>query len=130
MTLTLPSVREIPTDRETVYAFEVSGHVSDDDAEELAKYMNDAFDRQEKVSMLMKLDGYEGSDKDAIFDGDVLESRWRSLFNVAKYAVVGAPEGAEKMIGFMDKLIPVDARTFKSDEESAAWAFVGANPSV
>ena len=70
--LTLPSVRGIPTGRETVYAFEVSGHVSDDDAEALAKYMNDAFDRYDKVSMLMKLDGFEGSDKDAVFDGDVL----------------------------------------------------------
>ncbi len=123
--LNLPSVRQIPTSSDTVYAFEVSGHVSDDDAEALAEYMNDAFDRHEKVNMLMKLDGYTGSDMDAIFDGEVIESRWRSLFNVEKYAVVGAPDGASKMIAFMDKILPVDAKSFASHEEAMAWEFVG-----
>ncbi len=126
--LNLPSVKQIPTTSETVFAFDVQGHVSDDEAEALAEYMNEVFDQHDKVNMLMRLDGFTGSDKTALFDGDVIESRWRSLFNVEKYAVVGAPDGAEKMIGFMDKLIPVDARTFKSHEEHAAWQFVGANP--
>ena len=124
--LSRPSVRQIPTDNKIVYAFDVTGHVSDDDAEALAKTMNDAFDRHEKVSMLLRLDGYTGSDKDALFDGDVLESRWRSLVSVEKYAVVGAPDGAEKMINFFGKILPVDARTFKIAEEDRAWAFVGA----
>lgn len=45
--------------------------------------------------MLIRLSGYTGSDKDALFDGDVLESRWRALFKVDKYAVVGAPDGEQ-----------------------------------
>lgn len=73
----------------------------------------------------MRLDGCTGSDRGAIFDGHVIESRWRSLFNVDKYAVVGAPEGASKMIDFMNKLIPVDAKAFDRTEEAKAWAFVG-----
>ena len=125
-TLSLGSVKEIPTTEETVFAFDIDGHVPDDDAEALARYMNVAFDHFDKVNMLMVIDGYEGSDKDAIFDADVLESRWRSLFNVEKYAVVGAPESAEKMITFMDKLVPIDAKTFSRGEEAAAWEFVGA----
>ncbi|WP_299410689.1 STAS/SEC14 domain-containing protein [uncultured Roseobacter sp.] len=123
--LTLPSVREIPTHSDTVYAFDVTGHVSDDDAEALAKYMNDAFDRHDKVNMLIRLSGYTGSDKDALFDGDVLESRWRALFKVDKYAVVGAPDGASRMISIMDKILPVDAKTFETSEEDEAWRFIG-----
>lgn len=124
--LSRPSVKQIPTTSDTVYAFDVTGHVSDDDAEALAETMNDAFDRHDKVSLLLRLDGYTGSDKNALFDGDVLKSRWRSLFSVEKYAVVGAPDGAEKMINFFDKILPVDARTFEPSEETQAWAFVGA----
>jgi len=124
--INLPSVKQIATTSDTVFAFDVSGHVSDDDAEALAEYMNDVFDRHDKVNMLMRLDGFTGSDKSALFDGDVIESRWRSLFNVGKYAVVGAPEGASKMVDFMDKLIPVDAKSFTSAEEDQAWQFVGA----
>lgn len=126
--LKLPSITQIPTNSATVYAFDITGHVSDDDAEALAKYMNDAFDRHDKVNMLMKLDGYTGSDKDAIFDGDVLESRWRSLFKVDKYAVVGAPDGASRMITFMDKILPVDAKSFSLHDVALAWRFVGADP--
>jgi hypothetical protein len=76
--------------------------------------------------MLMRLDGFTDSDKTALFDGDVIVSRWRSLFNVEKYAVVGAPDGASKMIDFMDKLLPVDAKAFSSKQERDAWDFVGA----
>jgi hypothetical protein len=75
--------------------------------------------------MLMRLDGFTDSDKTALFDGDVIVSRWRSLFNVEKYAVVGAPDGASKMIDFMDKLLPVDAKAFSSKQERDAWDFVG-----
>lgn len=125
--LNLPSVKQIPTTSETVFAFDVQGRVSDDDAEALAEYMNDVFDRHDKVNMLMRLDGFTGSDKTALFDGDVIESRWRSLFNVEKYAVVGAPDGASKLIDFMDKLLPVDAKSFTSAQEPEAWQFVGAS---
>ncbi|WP_300064773.1 STAS/SEC14 domain-containing protein [uncultured Roseobacter sp.] len=123
--LNLTSVKEIPTRSETVYAFEVSGHVSDDDAEAMAEYMNDAFDCHDKVNMLIRLTNYTGSDKDALFDGDVLESRWRALFKVEKYAVIGAPDGASRMIRMLDKVLPVDARTFETSQETEAWRFVG-----
>lgn len=125
--LSLPSVKQIPTTSETVFAFDVHGHVSDDDAEALAEYMNDVFDRHDKVNMLMRLDGFTGSDKTALFDGEVIESRWRSLFDVERYAVVGAPDGASKLIDFMDKLLPVDAKSFTSAQEQEAWQFVGAS---
>ncbi|WP_425093496.1 STAS/SEC14 domain-containing protein [Tropicimonas sp. S265A] len=127
-TLSSQTIKQIPTTSDTVYAFDITGHVSDDDAEAMAEFMNDVFDRHEKVNMLLRLDGYTGSDKDALFDGDVIESRWRSLFKVGKYAVVGAPEGASKMIGFMDKILPVEAKAFETAQEIAAWEFVGARP--
>ena len=122
------AITQIATDNPQVYAFRVNGHIDDDDEEAMAKYMNDVFDTHEKVDMLLDLTGFTGSDWDAMFDGDVLKSRFRSVSKVGKYAVIGAPAGAARMIAVMDKIIPVDARAFDAPEADAAWAFVGAKP--
>ncbi|MEL7463051.1 MAG: STAS/SEC14 domain-containing protein [Pseudomonadota bacterium] len=111
-----------------VYAFRVAGNIDDDAAGALAEFMNKVFDERERVSMLLDLTAYTGSDWDAMFDGDVIESRFRALTKVAKYAVVGAPDRATKMIGIMDKIIPVEAKAFGVHQTDKAWAFVGAAP--
>lgn len=122
------SVTELKTDQPHVHAFRISGEIDDDTSEDLAKHMNAVFDAAPgKVNMLIDLTHFEGSDWTAIFDDDVVSSRVRALSSVEKYAVVGAPESAEKMIEFMNAIIPVDAKTFDATDIAAAWAFVGAN---
>ncbi|WP_298845279.1 STAS/SEC14 domain-containing protein [uncultured Roseobacter sp.] len=118
------AVAQIPTTSETVYAFRIDGHLDADAAEAMAEYMNDAFDRHDSVNMLLDLSGFTGSDWDSMLDDDVLESRFRALSSVGRYAVVGAPDRASRMIGFMNRFIPVEARTFDADDISSAWAFV------
>ncbi|SFJ71339.1 STAS/SEC14 domain-containing protein [Jannaschia pohangensis] len=121
------AIQQIPTTSPTVYAFRVSGHIDDDDSEALAKFMLAAFDRHDdKIDMLLDLTGFTGSDWDSIFDGDVIKSRFRALSGVRRYAVIGAPSAAATMIDLMDKVIPVEAKSFKASEAAAAWAFVGA----
>ncbi len=121
-------IQQIPTDAPNVYAFRITGHIDDDASEAMAEYMNDVFDATEhgKVNMLMDLTGFTGSDWDSMLDGDVIESRFKALTHVHRYAVVGAPEKASKMVNFMDKLIPVEARAFAANESHEAWSFVGA----
>ncbi|WP_187432333.1 hypothetical protein ROLI_047490 (plasmid) [Roseobacter fucihabitans] len=123
-------IQQIPTDNETVFAFQIHGHIDDDASEALAKFMNDVFDKHPKVSMLLEMTKFTGSDWDSMLDGDVIKSRFRSLQHVARYAVVGAPDRAAKMIGLMDKVIPVEARAFDTHEITQAWDFVGAQPIV
>jgi alkanesulfonate monooxygenase SsuD/methylene tetrahydromethanopterin reductase-like flavin-dependent oxidoreductase (luciferase family) len=121
-------IQQIPTNSETVFAFQIHGHIDDDASEALAKFMNDAFDKHPKVNMLLDMAKFTGSDWDSMFDGDVIKSRFRSLQHVDRYAVVGAPDRAAKMIALMDKVIPVDARAFDEHESAKAWGFVGAKP--
>ncbi len=121
-------IQQIPTDTETVFAFQIHGHIDDDASEALAEFMNGVFDQHPKVNMLLEMTKFTGSDWDSMLDGDVIKSRFRSLQHVARYAVVGAPDRAAKMIALMDKIIPVDARAFDTDEINAAWDFVGARP--
>lgn len=120
-------IQQIQTTSPTAYAFRITGHVDDDASEALAKFMLEAFDRhEEKVDMLLDMTAFTGSDWDAMFDGDVIASRFRSLSEVRRYAVVGAPEKAAKMIGWMDRIIPVEAKAFDVSENAQAWAFIDA----
>ncbi len=123
-----PSVRETPNDADNVFAFHIIGEVSRDDMSAMAEYMNEQFDRHDKVSMLLIFDRYEGSETGASFDWSVLKSQVRSLGKVEKYAVVDAPDRAAKTIETMDSIIPVDARAFEHADD--AWAFVGARPAA
>ncbi|MGY9047787.1 MAG: STAS/SEC14 domain-containing protein [Rhodobacterales bacterium] len=121
-------IKQIPTDNPKVYAFRISGRIDDDASEAMAKYMNTVFDETDKVNMLLDLSDFTGSDWDSMLDGDVIQSRFRALSHVAKYAVIGAPDSAASMIGFMDKIIPVEAKAFDKTEETGAWNFVDARP--
>ena len=123
---TTATIREAPNNTEGIYAFHIIGKVTSDDMSAMAAYMNEQFDRHDKVSMIMIFDIADGAESGASFDWEVIKSRVRSLRKVDKYAVVDAPERAERMIAAMDKFIPVDARTF--DTEDAAWDFVCAKP--
>lgn len=128
--LNTPSIVQIPSSNPAVYAFRVRGEVTSEDMEAMAKVMNDAFDTHDKVSMLLRFEHYEGAELGASWTVETMKSQFRSLANVDKYAVVGAPALAATMISVMDKVIPVDARSFDAAEEAAAWDFVAARPLV
>ena len=80
--------------------------------------------------MVLVFRDFDGSEAGAIWDGDVIASRFRSLTNVGKYVVVGAPDSAQGMIETMSKLMPVEAHTFALAEIDKAWAVVKVEPPV
>lgn len=122
------AVEEIPADAPHVHAFRVTGKMDDEASVALAEHMNGVFDTADDVAMLFDLTAFEPGGSSALFDAEVLRSRLRAVDKVARYAVIGAPEPAARMIGVMDRIIPVDARTFAPDEADAAWAFVEERP--
>lgn len=120
-----PSIIQIKTSRPDLFAFRITAEVSREDMTDMAEYMNEIFDKHEdKVDMLMIFDRYEGAEAGASLSWESVKSRFRSVSNVARYIVVGAPDAAEGMIEIMDHLIPVKAETF--DDEAAAWRELGA----
>lgn len=123
-----PNIEEIPVNAPHVYAFRIRGEVGAEDMKAMAATMNAAFDRMESVSMVLIFEEYEGREIGAGMNAETMKSQFRSLSKVEKYAVVGAPSAAEAMINTMDKIIPVDARTFERADEGKAWEFVGAAP--
>ena len=117
--LTLPSVIEVSTSREDLFAFRVTQEVSREDMHALAEYVNEIFDDHEQVDLLMIFDRYDGAETLAGFDWESIKSRFRSLFKVNRYVVVGVPENARALIEAMGSIIPVESETY--DEEVSAW---------
>jgi hypothetical protein len=122
------SIVQIPTNRPRLYAFEIRGEVQSEDMHEMAETMNSAFDAHDKVDMMLLFRPYDGSEIGATFDFESMKASFRSLNSVDKYVVVGAPERADSLISFMDRIIPVDAHTFEPHEVNAAWSCVDAQP--
>ncbi|MCR9085760.1 MAG: STAS/SEC14 domain-containing protein [Rhodobacteraceae bacterium] len=121
-----PAVTHIQTTDPKVYAFRISGEVDADAMEGIAKVMNEAFDSHPKVRMLLIFDRFDGSSLGASLNFETLKAQFRSLSRIEKYAVVGAPETVDKLIGTAGGWTGIETRTFDLTEEDEAWAFVGA----
>jgi hypothetical protein len=126
--LSTPTVQQIPTSDDHVFAFRIAGEVREADINAMGRVMNDAFDAMDGVRMLLILEGIGVEDAVKSLTPQALVAEARALWKVDRYAVVGAPAAAAAMINFSDLFIPVKARTFKADELAEAWAFVGAEP--
>lgn len=122
------NIQQIPTTTPAVFAFEITGEVTSHDMQQMSTFMLDAFDVFDKVSMLLILAGYEGSEFAAGLNWDSIKAQMKSLTNVEQYVVVGAPSAAEKLIEGLNALIPVDAKTFETSEIEDAWRTIGAAP--
>lgn len=122
--LTTSSIVQVATSRDDLFAFRITGKISRADMAAMAEYVNDVFDRHDKIEMLLIFDKYEGAETGASLSWDALKSRVRALSEVRRYVVVGAPEAAADMIETFGKLIPVDTETF--DTEEPAWRALGA----
>ena len=126
--MTAQTIRRIRTTNPQVYAFEIDGKVTAEEMEQMAETMNTAFDAQDTVDMLLIFRVYDGSEVGAGFDWASIKSRFRSLTNVGRYVVAGAPDAAADMIELMGKVIPGEAKTYALSELDAAWAAVDARP--
>ena len=107
-----------------VYAFEITPEFDSDGMQEIAQTLETAFDStDDKINVLLKFRDFSLSD--AGFTGfTAMGTKFRSVTRIGRYATVGAPDAAAKMIGFIDPLLPVEARAFDAKDETAAWHFV------
>ena len=124
----MTAIHPVPTTRDDLLAFRIDGEVGKDDMAAMAERVNDAFDRHESVDMLLLFDRFLGRDAGASFDAEAMKAQFRSLTNVGRYFVVGAPDAARRMIETMGSIIPVEAKTFDKGDEEKAWVELGARP--
>lgn len=118
------SIARRKSPRDTLLVFEIRDRISKPDIEWMAGISDRAFDLHGEVDMLLIMTNYEGTHLGARFDADAASAQARALSHVRRYAVVGAPAWASAMIELSGKVTPVDTKTFKLEEEQAAWAWV------
>ena len=123
-------IRQIAAVPPSVLAFRIEGGATSEEMGAMAEIVDDAFDRQGTVNMLLILHDYEPSDAMAGLSLRSLKTQARSVSHIGRYAVVGAPSAAARMIGAFDKVSNIEARAFDPQDEAAAWAFVGAQPAA
>ena len=70
-----------------------------------------------RLSFVLRIsDRYEGAEIGALLIWDFLKLGFRSVSNVGRYIVVGAPDVAAGVIDIRDHLIPVMVEAFGQDD--------------
>lgn len=107
-------------------AFRIDGKVTADDMKRLGERALDAFERHDRMDMLLVFDRFEGSETGASLNISSIKAQAASLNTLRTYAVAGAPDTASGLIENMGRLMPVDAKTF--DTEAQALDYLRAQP--
>lgn len=125
---TPPHVRRIDTDREDAYAFEVTGHISAADMENMYGLLEGAYELHERIDVIVLIHDYEGLDWGAAWKEQTIRGKGRALKHIRKYAVVGGPGWIKPVIALSKPFLSMKMRHFEPEEAEAAWEWIGARP--
>jgi hypothetical protein len=118
------SIVPVPSGRSDLLVFEIRARISGADMTWMARDVDQAFERADRIDLMLIMTNFEGADTGAVFNGDAAGVSLRSLRHLRKYAVVGAPAWARAMIEGLKWLTPVEERTFALHEAEAAWTWI------
>ena len=120
------SIHFIQTNNDRVVAYAINGSVTENDIKEAAKVLNEAFDRHDKVNILVRMKDFGGYDLYALLNDELYRMKYKALSKVEKYAVVGAKPWMRNLMELISPLFKMETRVFDESEEAAAWEWVGA----
>lgn len=124
----LPAIRRIDADREDLCALEVVGRFTAADLENAYGLLQAAYERHDKIDLLVRISDYEGFDWNAALDESVTGLKSQALPHIRKYAVVGGPAWMRLAIGVFSPFMSIEARHFAIEHEAAAWEWIGGQP--
>jgi hypothetical protein len=121
-----PSIHFIQTNSDRVVAYTIDGSVTEDDVKNAAKVLNEAFDKHEKINVLVRMKDFRGYDLYALLNDELYRMKYKALSKVEKYAVIGAKPWMRNLMELISPLFKMETRVFDESEEAAAWEWVGA----
>lgn len=124
---TMPAIRRIDTDRDTLLAVDVVGHVSAADAENLFGLLEAAYALHPKIDVLVRLVEYDGVEWSELSKDTLTRGKADALDHVARCATIGEPDWSHVARGLF-AAPSVDIRHFDASDEASAWAWLGARP--
>ncbi len=120
------AIRRLDTDREDVFAFEIVGHITASDVENIYGLLEGAYTVHDKIDMLVRIKGYDGIDWNAAMRDFGLLGKTHALKHIRRYAVVGGPGWMAPMIGVFNPFFSIEMKHFEASKEAAAWEWIGA----
>ncbi|WP_336056744.1 STAS/SEC14 domain-containing protein [Nitratireductor sp. CH_MIT9313-5] len=123
-----PHVKRIETSREDAVAFEVTGHITTADIENLYGLLDGIYVVHEKIDLLVLIHHYEGFDWNAALREGTIAGKTKALKHVRKYALIGGPSWMGTTLALFRPFLSIDMKHFDLDEQEHAWKWLGAEP--
>lgn len=124
-----PAFRFLPTSKGDVFAFEINGVISAKEMPEVIQKFQTFLRRHEKVRLLNRIKHFGGIDPAVFMQSGLVSMKLAAMQKVERYAIVGAPGWMRKVIETVNPAFAdIEMRTFPEDQESEAWAWLGAEP--
>lgn len=125
---TPPSVRRIETDRDDVFAFEVTGKIAPADIENLYGLIEGAAALHDLIDVIVIMHDYGGLDWSTLLRGETYSGKSEAFRHIRRIALVGAEGWIRTGIAFARPFTSIEIREFELKEADQAWAWIGASP--
>lgn len=125
-----PSIHFLQTTSENVFAYEVNGRLRERDMKNVVREIKPFIEREGKFNVLARMKNFSGFDLLAVFDDDLIRLKLKAPSKIEKYAIVGAKPWMRNLTELIAPLLSTKVRNFDSDEEAAAWEWVGAQQAL
>ena len=120
-----PGIRFIQTTSENVFAYEVDGRIRERDIKNVVREISPYMEREGKFNVLARMKDFNGFDLLSVFDDALIRLKFKAPTKIEKYAVVGPRSWMRNLLELVGPLFTAEIRTFESDEEAAAWEWIG-----
>jgi hypothetical protein len=122
----IPAVRRLQTDREDVFAVDVTGEFTAADAENLCGLLEGAYAIHDRIDLIARLTGLEQVDLDGLSGETAILMREHLNQHVARCAIIGDTSRAAQVERLFSSGTSAELRHFTRDRDADAWAWIGA----
>jgi len=122
--LSTDTIQEFDPGIANVHAFRITGAVTRDDMAAMGERMNTLFDalpKDRKIDMLLVFDTDRSTEAGANWSTDAMTAQAKAVTNVRNYVVANAPGDAGGIVETVGRVLPVEAKSFDSEEAALAW---------
>ena len=116
--------RELDIGNPSIAAFELSGRLNAEEAENGVDLVRYKLEQLECSRMMMVITNWHGFDADAMFNEHVMSAKLALINKLDRYAIVGGPSWIRGLSGVMGALIKPEIRSFDLDDKDAAIAWL------
>jgi SpoIIAA-like len=121
----VPAMRRLEVDRANLSAFDVVGHVSSADVENLFGLLEAAYALHPRVDVLLRLIDVEEFDWDDVAADTMKQGKAAAREHIVRCAVIGTSAALSAAHGLFLDTSPVEYKEFSAEEEQAAWEWIG-----